>query len=64
MMTSSMKTAYPSPQKRTASATDLVGMKSIRMSVRKYGGDLTIAAENHIFNVNSMLCRDPVPAAY
>ena len=39
------------------------GMKSIRMSVRKYGGDLTITAENHIFNVNFMLCRDPVPVA-
>lgn len=34
-----------------------LGMKSIRMSVRKYGGELTVAAEDHIFNVNFMLCR-------
>lgn len=33
-----------------------LGMKSIRMSVRKYGGELTVTAENHIFNVNFMLC--------
>lgn len=33
------------------------GMKSIRMSVEKYGGELQVCTENSIFNVNIMLCR-------
>lgn len=34
-----------------------LGMKSIRMSVKKYGGVLTVTTEDYIFNVNFMLCR-------
>lgn len=33
------------------------GMKSIRMSVEKYGGEMLVSAEDNIFNVNIMLCN-------
>ena len=35
------------------------GMKSIQYICRKYGGDLSINAENNVFNINILFSLDP-----